>query len=376
MPHQGNPPDLQAFERDIDSLRHELGAASGPEDLRLAHRMERWGWACTALGLATCWLGPNPIAVLGLALGAFARWTVVAHHACHGGYDRMAGAPQRWTSRAFARGWRRAIDWMDWMAPDAWRHEHNVAHHYRLGEQEDPDQPEENLGWLRRSSLPMPVRMALVLALSLVWKPVYYAPNTMNALLNHRRRHLGPPLPLGAWWRSLEGARRASVVLVRCWLPYAALRFGLLPAAFLAISHDAWHAALVNLLLAELVTNLHSFWIIVPNHAGEDLPRFDRPATGRAERLWRQVVGSANYATGTDRADFLQGFLNYQIEHHVWPDLTHRQYRLAQPLLKALCACHGVPYVQESLWRRCGKTLDVLVGRTTMPRVMTSASDP
>ena len=35
----------------------------------------------------------------------------------------------------------------------------------------------------------------------------------------------------------------------------------------------------------------------------------------------RQIVSSANYAMGSDSVDFVHGWLNYQIEHHVWPDL-------------------------------------------------------
>lgn len=44
------------------------------------------------------------------------------------------------------------------------------------------------------------------------------------------------------------------------------------------------------------------------------------------------------------------------------------QYRKVQPKLKALCQRHGVPYVQQSVWRRLGKTLDIMVGRARMRR--------
>ena len=35
--------------------------------------------------------------------------------------------------------------------------------------------------------------------------------------------------------------------------------------------------ALVNMLAAEVLTNIHSFVIVVPNHAGEDVYRFKTP---------------------------------------------------------------------------------------------------
>ena len=95
---------------------------------------------------------------------------------------------------------------------------------------------------------------------------------------------------------------------------------------------------LLNALLAEAITNFHSFLMIVPNHAGDDLYRFDGPVRhGQGEFYLRQIVGSVNYRCGGDGNDVMHGWLNYQIEHHVWPDLTLRQYRRAQPRLKALC---------------------------------------
>jgi hypothetical protein len=34
--------------------------------------------------------------------------------------------------------------------------------------------------------------------------------------------------------------------------------------------------------------------------------------------------------------------------------------------VKAVCAKHGVPYVQESVFRRVKKLVDVMVGKTSM----------
>jgi hypothetical protein len=62
----------------------------------------------------------------------------------------------------------------------------------------------------------------------------------------------------------------------------------------------------------------------------------------------------------------MSGWLGYQIEHHLIPDLPMRQYCLIQPRVKALCLAHGVPYRQESVFRRFGRLLDVCVGKTTM----------
>jgi fatty acid desaturase len=125
--------------------------------------------------------------------------------------------------------------------------------------------------------------------------------------------------------------------------------------------------AIVNLILAEAVTNVHAFATVVTNHCGRDLYTFDDAVKPRSPSFYvRQIVGSANYATGTDLIDFSHGFLNYQIEHHVWPDLSMLQYQKAAPRLKAICQKHGVPYIQESVLERVRKTTDVMVGKANM----------
>jgi fatty acid desaturase len=83
----------------------------------------------------------------------------------------------------------------------------------------------------------------------------------------------------------------------------------------------------------------------------------------------RQILGCTNYPTGGEFNDFLHGWLNYHIEHHLWPDLPLRKYQQAQPRVRALCEKHGIPYVQESLPRRARKMVDILLGRASMPHL-------
>ena len=105
--------DLQGFERDLRALRAEAIASLGAADLAHLKKLERWGRWCTATGVATAWLFPNPLSMLLLSTGSTARWTIIAHHVLHKGLDRLDGAPERLTSKGFARGWRR----LGWRAP-------------------------------------------------------------------------------------------------------------------------------------------------------------------------------------------------------------------------------------------------------------------
>ncbi|HYO73509.1 MAG TPA: fatty acid desaturase [Archangium sp.] len=367
--------DEEAFARDLQALRTEMESSLGPEDLAHFRKIERWGRVCSALGYATAWLAPNPLSALLIAQGNTARWTMMAHHVTHRGYDRVPGMPEHRTGRAFASGWRRFLDWPDWIHPDAWRHEHNALHHGRTGETADPDLVEENTGFLRSSPMPLVLKYAVVAFFACTWKLTYYAPNTFLEWRRAERRRTGEKddgnnMRLITAFNPLTADGRAF--WWTCILPYVGLRFVLLPALFAPLGAWAVLSVLANSVLAEVLTNIQSFVLIAPNHAGDDLYRFQDRAKNNAEFCVRQVIGSVNYATGNDGVDFLHGWLNYQIEHHIWPSLPMSKYQQVQPRVKALCEKHGVPYVQEGVFRRVKKLVDIMVGRNSMRTVPTS----
>jgi len=156
--------------------------------------------------------------------------------------------------------------------------------------------------------------------------------------------------------------------------PFFFRNFVLIPAiAGLALGYNAWFNSLVSMVLAEWLSNAHSFLNIVTNHTGYDLYRFDAACEPRSATFYmRQVLSSANFTTGEvgtfwgDLNDFTHGWLNYQVEHHLWPDLSMLSYQKAAPLVKAICKKHNVPYIQESVWIRLKKTVDIMVGKTSM----------
>ena len=350
--------DMDGFQRELKALRDEVDTSLGEADKAHLRKIERWGRAATVLGLATCWLVPNPLSAAALSLGRSTRWLLM-HHVGHRGYDRVPGMASERTSKSFARGHRRFLDWLDWMMPDAWVFEHNVLHHSHTGEEADPDLLERNAeGTLRNKSRPLAWRYVQLALLALTWRASYYAPETLSALRRKGRRH-------GA---ALSGSERWELVL-RCYVPYAAINFVLLPALFLPLGLWAAFSVLCNSVLADLLTNLHTFLVVGPNHTGEDLYRFDTAPEGRGERYVQQVIGSANYRTGGDLNDFAHLWLNYQIEHHIWPDLPMLKYRQVQPRVRQLCEKYGVPYVQESVWTRARKMVDVVLGKASMRRL-------
>src|ERR1700679_2187064 len=84
--------DLDGFLGEIRALRREIDDSLGEEDLDHLRRIERWGRACTMVGVATAGICPNPVSILGLALGRSTRWMLM-HHIGHRGYDHVPGVP-------------------------------------------------------------------------------------------------------------------------------------------------------------------------------------------------------------------------------------------------------------------------------------------
>jgi fatty acid desaturase len=82
-----------------------------------------------------------------------------------------------------------------------------------------------------------------------------------------------------------------------------------------------------------------------PNHKG-------MPTLTSAEELdflRRQVLTSRN-VRGSRFVDFLLGGLNYQIEHHLFPNMPRPNLRRAQPLVRAFCRQHDLPYTESTLF--------------------------
>ncbi|MBN2825398.1 MAG: fatty acid desaturase [Campylobacterales bacterium] len=376
--------DQIQLQKDIEQIKETIGSPS-QEDFKHLLKLERWGRASSAFGfllligasyleMTTHTLNPFAfwslliVASIFIGVGNVSRWANVAHPVLHGAYDKVPNIPHRYTKAGFASGRRRIVDWLDWIKPSAWVYEHNTMHHYHLGEDDDPDNVEKNMLWLTTSKVPMWARYLFVFIFAGTWKLTYYAPNTLRILQNKERRKKG-----------LEPIKQYQISPWKphgyeLWqhyiLPYFLLKFVAIPLLFYPIFGWAGVAnALIVILMAEYVANIHSFLVIVPNHSAEDIYRFEEPHKSQGEFYLRQIMGSVNYNTCSDLIDFGHGWLNYQIEHHLFPNLPLSQYQKMQPIVKEICAKHNLEYRQESVFKRMWMTIELMVGKTKLLRV-------
>ena len=359
--------NISGFADDIETLREDVYSSISQTDFYHLLKVERWGKISTIFGYLTAWILPNPISAFALSLGQFTRW-LLAHHILHKGYDRVPEIPAHYSSKGFAKGWRRFVDWFDWIDPKAWDYEHNILHHYHTGEQADPDLVEPHVDFLRSMKVPFFVKYFLMALVAMTWKFTYYAPNTMSVLDPTTNKRLKSQHILFISLKNIFDCSNKTVraLWLRCYLPYSIFHFAIIPFLFLPLGKTAVLYVLINKLIAECFTNIHSFMVIGPNHTADDIHRFDFHYHGKKEFYATQVLGSANYNCGNDFIDYMSIWLNYQIEHHIFPDLPMTKYREIQPQVKALCAKHNIPYIQESIFKRFNRMLDVCVGKSSL----------
>ncbi|OZV82502.1 delta fatty acid desaturase [Micromonospora echinospora] len=82
-----------------------------------------------------------------------------------------------------------------------------------------------------------------------------------------------------------------------------------------------------------------------PNHKGMEMPT----AADDLDFLRKQVLTSRN-VRGNRLVDVALGGLNYQIEHHLFPNMPRGNLRRARPIVRAYCAEQGIPYAETGLF--------------------------
>jgi fatty acid desaturase len=102
-----------------------------------------------------------------------------------------------------------------------------------------------------------------------------------------------------------------------------------------------------------------------PNHKGMAVIAPD----ARLDFFSKQVRTSRNVGGGW-WATWLMGGLNYQVEHHLFPNMSRLHLSRAREIVIEQCRTLGVPYTETSLWRSYAIVIDYL------NRVGLAARDP
>ncbi|PSR13872.1 MAG: acyl-CoA desaturase [Bacteroidetes bacterium] len=108
----------------------------------------------------------------------------------------------------------------------------------------------------------------------------------------------------------------------------------------------AWWQVLIGFLIMHAITGLILALIFQPAHVVEETQFYSVDETGSVENNWaiHQLKTTTNFANGSRMFSWFVGGLNYQIEHHLFPQICHVHYRHLSPIVKATAEEFNVPY--------------------------------
>lgn len=276
----------------------------------------RWGdsspWLAAALTLSLA------LAMAGIGFS-------VMHDANHGAYSRSARV--NWV-------WGLTLDLMG-ASSYVWRFRHNVLHHTYPNI--DGMDVAIDAGPLLRFAPTQPLRAFHRLQHLYAW-PLYGLIAMkwwfVDDVVDVASGRIGPfrlARPRGRELAAFVGGK-AVFVAWSIVIPALVFRSGWVAAGFLA---GAWTLGIV---LSAVFQLAH----VMPEVEFGTVPADGRPMrTGWAEH---QVRATLDFAPRNRLLGWYVGGLNFQIEHHLLPDVCHVNYPALAPIVAAICVEHGLPY--------------------------------
>jgi fatty acid desaturase len=122
----------------------------------------------------------------------------------------------------------------------------------------------------------------------------------------------------------------------------------------LTVFLDGWHI-LYFVLIHQAVFGLILGSAFAPNHKGMLMVGEDDDM----DFLRRQVLTARN-VQGHPFTDFWYGGLNYQIEHHLFPNMPRNNLKEAQKIVKAFCEDHSIAYYETNIVQSVKEILQYL----------------
>jgi len=339
--------EVEQIGGELDDLRARTFAERGEQDrryiirvLRLQQALEFVGRAAF-FGVLVSWWFLVPGIVL-LALSKILDNMELGHNIMHGQYDFMNDP--RFDSRTY--------EWDHTSSGDGWRHSHNVIHHTYtnvLGVDRDIGYgllrvtPEQ---WHRPKHRWQPITFVLNALLFDVAIAVHDL--EMDRLLGGRKE-LNEDLRDAARVSAAKAGRQA----LKDFLVFPAL------VGLAALSLPVFLAVMAGNLAANLLRNLWTFVIIFCGHFPEGAAHFEMDVLEnetRAEWYLRQMAGSANIE-GTRTFSLWNGYLDHQIEHHLYPDCPSWRLRDVAVEVRDLCERYDLPYTTGPLRKQFGNVV-------------------
>ncbi len=108
----------------------------------------------------------------------------------------------------------------------------------------------------------------------------------------------------------------------------------------------AWYHILFGFIIMHYIAGFTLGVIFQPAHVMEENSFEDAQATDTIEENWtvHQLKTTCNFAHKNRLLSWYVGGLNYQIEHHLFPNVCHVHYRKISKIVRATAEEYGIPY--------------------------------
>jgi len=114
-----------------------------------------------------------------------------------------------------------------------------------------------------------------------------------------------------------------------------------------------WLSGLIGLLISGIVCGLCLATVFQLAHVVSET-EFKTVESAQVEDEWmiHQLNSTANFATGSKVLTWLLGGLNFQVEHHLFPKISHVHYPAINAIIQETCKEYNIRYVEfKTFWQ-------------------------
>ena len=120
------------------------------------------------------------------------------------------------------------------------------------------------------------------------------------------------------------------------------------------VAPGPWYWVPIGWLVMHVVAGSLLSAIFQPAHV---MPSSEFPVPsehGTMENNWavHQLLTTTNFAPGSRIFSWFVGGLNYQVEHHLFPNICHVHYRHLSPIVRTTAEEYGLPYHSQKTFVR------------------------
>ncbi len=282
--------------------------------------------------LLTVASGPGAVILMFfiMGLGMSGIGMSVMHDAAHGAYHSNRLVNKIFTSSIYLISGNAAT----------WKIQHNILHH-TFTNIEGMDEDLETSGLIR---LHPSQRWSPLHRFQKFYTPLVYGLLTLNWVMAKDFKQLIRYYKRGIGGHTPQSIKREWVILILTKILY----FGLFVALPLILVPVAWYWIMAGFVLMHFTAGVILSFVFQLAHMVEGVENKEMPADGYMEDEWmeHQLKTTANFARKSWLINWYVGGLNFQVEHHLFPNICHIHYPAISKIVEQTAREFNLPYFE------------------------------